>query len=54
MRTTLTRRDVLKTAGGAGLAAGASGHWPVQVVVSASAAREACPGACEAGVCAGE
>lgn len=26
----------------------------VQVVVSASAARDACPGACEAGVCAGE
>jgi hypothetical protein len=26
----------------------------VQVVVSASSAREACPGACEAGVCAGE
>lgn len=26
----------------------------VQVVVSASTEREACPGACEAGVCAGE
>lgn len=26
----------------------------VQVVVSASASRDACPGACEAGVCAGE